>query len=688
LAQVIFLSALSPSTLRAMLGKAMRIVTMCTLSFAICGERLKAEEKEEEKTSHPFRQMTSTIRLRSYQAGIVQQALRGGNTIAVLPTGSGKTLIAAELMRQVGPRSLFFVPTILLVEQQAQAVRNWTGANVAEYFGGASEPSEFDILVTTPKAFQMAQARGIKCLQWASIRLVVFDEVHHVLKDHPYRKLALDLRRFIDACNPAPQILGLTASLTYAVGAKQVEAAIARITAELHISVMATASENEMREAGFLGTRAEAEVQTVEVPGVVPIGVVHPSERKPHLMHASFFKRIRSAAATKVSIDVYGIVVAMEVAVASDVPQFQSPLTQTSLKTWGKRAHHFALQTANLMCKSLEHWYEALRVLVTSWEECEDAAITFLRMAGEESLLRQQVWPQTVQRKLEGFWSTAPASFSRLEHLKDVLLYKNEVLVDSGREFRGLLFVQQRVTTHILEYFINSDAELSQVFRPACIYATTSPATPSLSVSPSKSKSNIAAFASGEKNLLIATVVAEEGMDIPSANCVVSFDPMINSVSLVQRRGRARQADSAFVVLSEREDRTAAQLEQVEKQQLEIVRNFQPGAGAVDSAQQQVAQKSRERGAQSVLTGFSGESADALAALNLYIKKTKVDLVEEYVQSDGRWRCTLKYSSVLRSVCSTGAQGDVPGKGAKKDAKKQAAVLLMKALQSEVGRGA
>jgi len=43
-----------------MLGKAVRIATMCTLAFAICGERMKAEEKEEEKTSRTMPSKTST----------------------------------------------------------------------------------------------------------------------------------------------------------------------------------------------------------------------------------------------------------------------------------------------------------------------------------------------------------------------------------------------------------------------------------------------------------------------------------------------------------------------------------------------------------------------------------------------------------------------------------------------------
>lgn len=47
----------------------------------------------------------------------------GQNSIVLLPTGAGKTHIAAEVMRQslVKPgrgKGLFLVPTVLLVEQQ------------------------------------------------------------------------------------------------------------------------------------------------------------------------------------------------------------------------------------------------------------------------------------------------------------------------------------------------------------------------------------------------------------------------------------------------------------------------------------------------------------------------------------------------------------------------------------------
>lgn len=89
--------------------------------------------------------------LRGYQYRIANTC-EHDNTIVVLPTGSGKTLIAAEVIRRLEPPALFLVPTCLLVDQQAEALGSWTGLNVAKYRGGAGLPqSTFAILVSTPQ---------------------------------------------------------------------------------------------------------------------------------------------------------------------------------------------------------------------------------------------------------------------------------------------------------------------------------------------------------------------------------------------------------------------------------------------------------------------------------------------------------------------------------------------------------
>ena len=68
------------------------------------------------------------------------------NIIVYLPTGSGKTFIAAMLIREHssevisslkkgGKRTVFLVPTVVLAVQQAAYLRRHTHLTVKEYYG-------------------------------------------------------------------------------------------------------------------------------------------------------------------------------------------------------------------------------------------------------------------------------------------------------------------------------------------------------------------------------------------------------------------------------------------------------------------------------------------------------------------------------------------------------------------------
>ena len=55
-------------------------------------------------------------------------------------------------------------------------------------------------------------------------------------------------------------------------------------------------------------------------------------------------------------------------------------------------------------------------------------------------------------------------------------------------------------------------------------------------------------------NLLIATSVVEEGLDIPKCNLVCRFDFPMTLRSYVQSKGRARAKDSNYIVLVDKKD--------------------------------------------------------------------------------------------------------------------------------------
>lgn len=114
---------------------------------------------------------------REYQSAIASKCERE-NTLVVLPTGAGKTMVAAEVIKRHPPRAVFLVPTKILAEQQARALRGWTGLHVVSFKGGDELPrTTFDVLVATAGAFVASQKKQLPLFQWSLFRVVIFDEV-------------------------------------------------------------------------------------------------------------------------------------------------------------------------------------------------------------------------------------------------------------------------------------------------------------------------------------------------------------------------------------------------------------------------------------------------------------------------------------------------------------------------------
>ena len=57
-------------------------------------------------------------------------------------------------------------------------------------------------------------------------------------------------------------------------------------------------------------------------------------------------------------------------------------------------------------------------------------------------------------------------------------------------------------------------------------------------------------FKTGLTNVVVATDILEEGIDVPKCNIVIMFDGIKTFRSYVQSRGRARMKGSEFIILS------------------------------------------------------------------------------------------------------------------------------------------
>lgn len=120
----------------------------------------------------------------------------------------------------------------------------------------------------------------------------------------------------------------------------------------------------------------------------------------------------------------------------------------------------------------------------------------------------------------------------------------------------GIMFVKERATAYMLYRLLYGYPDVCNRFSLGItVGASKRPAGKRdiLDFSHHMSQSNtLEKFRSGDFNLLIATSVLEEGIDVPQCNLVVCFDEPTNLKSFIQRRGRARLRESKLVLLLER----------------------------------------------------------------------------------------------------------------------------------------
>lgn len=169
---------------------------------------------------------------RDYQTELFERA-KSENIIAVLDTGSGKTLIAALLMRHVAHQELedrangkqpkmsfFLVNSVHLVRQQQRMLANNLPTVPEALHGGVKDDLwkrvEWDGLKAKNQAIVCTAEILNQCLMHSfvkmeEINLLVFDEAHHAKKGHPYARIIKD---YYLQTEPSfrPKIFGMTAS--------------------------------------------------------------------------------------------------------------------------------------------------------------------------------------------------------------------------------------------------------------------------------------------------------------------------------------------------------------------------------------------------------------------------------------------------------------------------------------------
>lgn len=157
------------------------------------------------------------MNLRPYQAEVIESLWRWfethpeGNPLLVLPTGSGKSVIVAEISRQAitrwpGSRILMTVRSRELVDQNYEKLMKiWPKAPAGVHSASAGRKDlGADILFSTiGSVYKKAHLLG-------KVDLIIIDEAHlcETKESGMYRQLVSELRRYV----PHVRVVGLTAT--------------------------------------------------------------------------------------------------------------------------------------------------------------------------------------------------------------------------------------------------------------------------------------------------------------------------------------------------------------------------------------------------------------------------------------------------------------------------------------------
>ncbi|KAK8105452.1 BcdcL1 [Apiospora kogelbergensis] len=477
---------------------------------------------------------------REYQVELFERA-KEKNTIAVLSTGSGKTAIAALLLRHTieqeindrdngqAPRTAFFlVDKVSLVAQQSAFLRRNLDYSVGdvsgEQLGSVSTKRDYyQKTLLSKKVVVCTAAIVLDCLHHSyltidQINLLIFDEAHHAKKNHPYAVIIKDFYADAERRNSQrPRIFGMTAS---PVDVKRGD-------------ILTGALELE----GLL----HSEIATVADPGVF----------REHLQKTNIEKIVE-----------YNLAPA----------EFETPLWSRLNSLIGHNNHFKKLFDFAKWCtRELGPWCadRVWHICFTEEEAKKARARTqahFNKKAAsihiaDVSLLDNELHLvdlayETVREHTE---KKAQRSY---DLVSDKIFNLSTILTKefTPRSDKCIIFVDRRLTAVLLTDLLTQPGMRLEHVQPRILLGAGSvEAGEQLGMTRKAQEAAIRQFKSVELNCLVATNIAEEGLDIPDCNMVIRFDLYNTMIQYIQSKGRARMENSRFYHMLERDNEDHAQ---------------------------------------------------------------------------------------------------------------------------------
>jgi len=466
---------------------------------------------------------------RAYQVNIARACLER-STLVVLPTGMGKTVIAAmviaDVLRQRGGRILFLAPTKPLVEQHAASMRNVLVVDrITLFTGEATAPEDRELLwrenkiiVSTPQVIR--NDLRAERISLDDVSLIVFDEAHRAVGDYAYVDVAAAYKDV-----PGRLVLGMTAS-------------------------PGSSAEKILEVCGNLGISA-VEIRTEYDPDVVPYQ--HDLQIEGIKVEApDVSKEIRKLLQTVVDEQVarlkkLGFLAGKAKVTRKDLLAVGNE-ARARLDSGVKDGRLYGAMTAQAIAMKADHAIElaetqglgSLRLYFGNIEKDPKtkADVQFLKHAKVQEAIQL-------------------AEATEVEHPK---LAKTGWIVRKQfmekPDSKIIVFAHYRQTADR----ITQDLARIPSVRPMRFVGQASRGE-DIGLSQKEQVDILEKFRAGDVNVLVATSIGEEGLDIPQVDLVVFYEPVPSEIRTIQRRGRTgRSAAGRVIMLVTKDTRDEAYL--------------------------------------------------------------------------------------------------------------------------------
>ncbi|XP_032201058.1 endoribonuclease Dicer isoform X1 [Mustela erminea] len=521
---------------------------------------------------------------RKYQVELLEAAL-DHNTIVCLNTGSGKTFIAVLLTKELsyqirgdfnrnGKRTVFLVNSANQVAQQVSAVRTHSDLKVGEYSNlevnafwtkekWNQEFAKHQVLVMTCSVALNVLKNGY--LSLSDINLLVFDECHLAILDHPYR----EIMKLCENCPSCPRILGLTASiLNGKCDPEELEEKIQKLEKILK-SNAETATDLVVLDR-YTSQPCEIVVDCgpfTDRSGLYGRLLVELEEALNFINDCNVSVHSKERDSTLISkqilSDCRAVLVVLGPWCADKVAGMMVRELQKYIKHEQEELHRkFLLFTDTFLRKIHALCEEHFSPASLDLKFVTPKVIKLLEILRKYKPYERQQFESVEWYNNRNQDNYVSWSDSEDDDEDEEIEEKEKPETNFPSPFTnilcGIIFVERRYTAVVLNRLIKEagkqDPELAYIssnFITGHGIGKNQPRNKQMEAEFRKQEEVLRKFRAHETNLLIATSIVEEGVDIPKCNLVVRFDLPTEYRSYVQSKGRARAPISNYIMLAD-----------------------------------------------------------------------------------------------------------------------------------------